>query len=133
MPTMANITVKKADGTTDVTFTAVTASGGEKSPAVWRNEAFGGTIGQRPELRVKSQANGTNTARKVEGSFTMPQLYTDTTTSLSKVATRANAQWSASVPVDMADASLQEFAAQLGNLIANALIKSVHSTGYAPT
>jgi hypothetical protein len=133
MPTMANMTVKKADGSTDVTFTGITASGGDKQPAIWRNESFGGTIGQRPELRVRSASNGTNSNRKVEGSFTFPQLYTDTNTSLSKVATRANAQWSASVPTDMADASLSEFAAQLGNLIAHSLIKSVHSSGYSPT
>lgn len=133
MPVMANITVKKADTTTDVVYVAVAASGGDKSPAVWRYDAFGGTIGQRPELRVKSAPNGTNTSRKVEGSYTMPQLYTDTTTSLSKVASRANAQWSASIPTDMSDASLAEFAAQFGNLVASALIKSVHSSGYSAT
>lgn len=132
MPTMANITVKKADGTTDVTFTAVTASGGDKQPAIWRNESFGGTVGQRPELRVRSSANGANSARKVEGSFTYPLLYTDSNTSLTKVATRANLQWSASVPQDMTDASLSEFAAQYGNLVAAALIKSVHASGYSP-
>jgi hypothetical protein len=130
---MANITVKKSDGTTDVTFTAVTASGGDKSPAVWRNDAFGGTIGQRPELRVRSAPNGSLTHRKVDGSFTMPQLYTDTTTSLSKVATRANVQWTSSIPMDMSDAQLAEFAAQFGNLLASSLIKSIHASGYAAT
>lgn len=133
MPSMANITVKKADGTTDVTYSSVTASGGDKSPAVWRNESFGGTIGQRPEFRVRSSPNGTQTIRKVEGSFTMPELYTDTTTSLTKVATRANVQYQAAVPTDMTDAQLAEFAAQFGNLMAATLIKAVHSSGYAPT
>jgi len=133
MPTMANITVKKSDGTTDVTFSQVTASGGDKSPAVWRNDAFGGNLGQRPELRVKSSANGSNTTRKVEGAFTYPQLYTDTTTSLSKVATRMNFTWNASIPQDMSDSELGQAAAQIGNLIASTLIKSVHASGYAPT
>lgn len=133
MPVMANITVKKADGVTDVTYTQVTASGGDKSPAVWRNESFGGTIGQRPELRVRSAPNGTNTTRKVEGAFTMPQLYTDTTTGLSKVATRANTTFSSSIPMDMSDTQLAEYAAQFGNLMAAALIKQVHASGYAPT
>lgn len=131
MPTMADVTVKKADGTTNVTFSTVTASGGDKSPAVWRNNAFGGTAGQRPELRIRSAPNGTNSSRKVEGSFTYPQLYTDTTTSLSKVATRANAQYTISVPLDMSDAELGEFAAQLGNLMAATLIKSIHASGYS--
>lgn len=133
MPTMANITVKASNGSTDVIYNAVTASGGDKSPAIWRNDAFGGTVGQRPELRIKSAPNGSNNSRKVEGNYTFPQLYTDTTTGLSKVATRANVSYSLSVPTDMADASLAEFAAQFGNLMAAALIKSIHNTGYAAT
>lgn len=133
MPDMANITVKQSDGVTDVTFTKVTASGGDKSPAVWRNDSFGGTQGQRPELRVKSQANGNNTVRTVEGQFTYPQLYTDVNTGLTKVATRSNARWSAGVALDMTDAELAQFAAQFGNLVASSLIKSVHASGHAPT
>lgn len=133
MPAMADIVVKKADNTTNVTFSQIVASGGDNSPAVWRDNAFGGTTGQRPELRVKSSSNGSKTARRVSGSFTYPALYTDTTTSLSKVASRSNASWDASVSQDMTDAQLAEFAAQLGNLIASTLIRSVHAGGYAPT
>lgn len=133
MPTMANVTIKAANGTTDVVFTAISASGGDTSPAIWRNEAFGGTMGQRPEFRLSSAPNGAKTIRKVNGQFTMPQLYTDTTTSLSKVATRANASWNAAVPLDMSDAALAEFAAQLGNFIAHSLVKASHASGYAPT
>lgn len=133
MPTMANITVKKADGVTDVTYSVVAASGGDKSPSIWRNNAFGGTAGQRPELRLKALANGSGTSRRVEYSYTYPQLYTDTTTGLSKVATRANSTGSASVPMDMTDSELQEFAAQQGNLLAAALIKACYASGYAAT
>lgn len=133
MPQGANITVKAANGTTDTVYTFVQPAGGDKSPAIWRNEAFGGTIGQRPELRITAQPNGANSARKVSGQFTMPQLYTDTTTSLSKVAARSNIQWSASISQEMSDAQLAEFAAQFGNLMAAALIKSIHSTGYSAT
>lgn len=35
MPNMANITVKKADGTTDVVYTALTPSAGDKTSARW--------------------------------------------------------------------------------------------------
>jgi hypothetical protein len=129
---MADIVVKKNDNTTNVTYTAVTASGGDKAPAVWRDNSFTGTIGQRPELRVKSSANGDNTSRKVEISFTYPSVYTDTTTSQTKVAARSNFSGSGSVSMQMTDAQLAEYAAQLGNLIASALIRSVNSSGYAP-
>jgi len=131
MPTMANITVKAANGTTDTVFTAVQASGGDKSPAIWRNEAFGGTVGQRSEMRIRSSPDGTGKARRVEGSFTMPQLYTDTTTGLSQVWKRSNAKFEASVSTEMSDAQLAEFAAQFGNLLASTLIKSINSSGYS--
>jgi hypothetical protein len=133
MPTMADIVVKKADNTTNVTYSSVTASGGEKSPAVWRDNSFAGTIGQRPELRIKSSANGAQSARKVSGSFTYPSVYTDTTTSQTKVAYRSNVSFDASVSMNMTDAQLAEFAAQFGNAVASALVRSVMASGYAPT
>lgn len=40
MPQMANITVKKADGTTDVVYTALTPAGGDNSPARWSANAL---------------------------------------------------------------------------------------------
>lgn len=133
MPNMAAVTVKKADNTTNVTYSVISASGGDQSPAIWRDNAFGGTLGQRPELRVKSQSNGTKTARRVQGTFTYPQLYTDTTTGLSKVATRANGSYDLSVPTDMSDAALAEFAAQFGNLMAAQLLRDCHASGYSAT
>ena len=133
MPTMADIVVKKNDGTTNVTYTNVTASGGDKSPAVWRDNSFAGTIGQRPELRFKSSANGDQSARKVEFNFTYPAVYTDTTTSQTKVAARSNIQGSGAVSMSMTDAQLAEFSAQFGNLMASALIRASVASGYAPT
>lgn len=134
MPTMANITVKAANGTTDVVFTAVTASGGDNSPAVWRNEAYGGTFGQRPEFRLVTKPSGDKSSRQIDASFTFPALYTETTTGLTKVAKRANVRLNGSVPVEgLSDAQLGEFAAQFGNLVAAALIKASLATGYAPT
>lgn len=129
---MANIIIKKNDGSTDVTYTAVVASGGDKSPAVWRNNAATGTPGQRPELRVSARNNGDNTARRVDGQYTYPSVYTDTTTSTTKIGSRANFQFSAVIPGDMPDADAEEFGAQIGNLIAAALIEETLTGGYAP-
>jgi len=132
MPTMANITVKKDDNTTDVTYTAVVAAGGDKSPAIWRDNAFGGTSGQRPEFRVSSRSNGDGTARRIDLNFTYPSLYTDTTTCLTNVSARANFQASAVIPANMPDAFAAEFGAQIGNLIAASLIEDCLTTGFAP-
>lgn len=133
MPTMADITVKKDDGTTDVTYTALVASGGDKSPAVWRNNSATGTPGQRPELRIQSRSNGNETARRVDGAYTYPSVYTDTNTSTTKVGSRGNATFSAVIPGDMPDADRAEFAAQFGNLMAAALIEAILTDGYSAT
>lgn len=132
MPSMANITVKKDDTTTDVTYTAVAASGGDKSPAIWRNNSATGTPGQRPELRCLSQNNGSGNARRVEVQFTYPSVYTDTATSTTKVGSRANFQGTFIIPGEMPDADAAEFGAQIGNLIASALIEESITGGYAP-
>ena len=50
MPSMASITVKKYDGTTDIVFDALSASGGDNSPAVWRQDT-GATAGLPVGLR----------------------------------------------------------------------------------
>jgi len=133
MTAMAAITIKKDDGTTNVTYSVVTASGGDKSPAVWRNNSFGGTPGQRPELRLSAAPNGDNTGRKLTGSFTYPALYTDTSTGLTQVRNRANFQFTAFVPAEMPDADAAEFGAQIGNLLADALIEDCLTLGYAAT
>jgi hypothetical protein len=133
MTAMAAITIKKDDGTTNVTYSVVTASGGDKSPAVWRNNSFGGTPGQRPELRLSAAPNGDNTGRKLTGSFTYPALYTDTSTGLTQVRNRANFQFTAFVPAEMPDADAAEFGAQIGNLLADALIEDCLTLGYSAT
>jgi hypothetical protein len=132
MPTAANITIKKDDGTTDVTYSLVAASGGDKSPAIWRNNSATGTPGQRPELRVSSRNNGDNTARRVEIQFTYPSVYTDTATSTTKVGARANFSGSFVMPGTMPDVDAAEFGAQIGNLIAASLIEDSITLGFAP-
>jgi hypothetical protein len=131
MPTMANMTVKKNDGTTDILYTAVVASGGDKSPAVWRSNTVGTAAGQRPELRVQSRPNGDGTARRVDGSFTYPSLVTGSDGKIN-VASRFNLTFSGVVPLGMLDTDLNEASAQSMNLMAQALIKSVFQSGFAP-
>lgn len=54
MATLANIVVKKADGTTDVTYVAKRPASGSE-PAVFRNEAVGTSLSQQPEFRVRAR------------------------------------------------------------------------------
>lgn len=132
MPQMANITVKKNDGTTDVVYTQTAPSAGDKSPAVWRNNAVGTAPAFRPELRVSSQFNGTKTARRVEGSYMFPSIATGSDGKIS-VVDRCLLSFSAVVPQGMLDSDINEAAAQGLNLFASVLIKQSVQSGFSPT
>lgn len=131
MPTMANITVKKNDNTTDVVYTVVNASGGDKSPAVWRNNTIGTAAAQRPEYRLQSRSNEAQTARRMDGSYTYPSLTTGSDGKIN-VASRFNLTVSAVVPADMLDTDLNEAVSQSLHLLAATLTKDSFKAGFAP-
>lgn len=132
MPSMANITVKKNDTVTDITYTIISASGGDKSPAVWRSNTVGTAAGQRPEFRLTSRPNGDGTARRVEGSYSYPSLTTGSDGKIN-VASRFNLTFSGIVPVAMLDADLNEGVSQSLHLLATTLVKDSFKAGFAPT
>lgn len=131
MPTMANITVKKADGTTDVIYTAVAGSSGDKTPAIWRNQTVGTTPAEYPMLTLTSRANGAGTARRVDFSYTWPVTSQDAGGN-KVVDGRANFTGSFLVPQNQANSVIQEQVYQGCNLIASALVKSSVADGFAP-
>jgi hypothetical protein len=133
MPALADITVKMADGTTNITYTGIVPSAGDKTPAVWRSNSVGGSIGQRPELRVQSASNGDNSARRITINYSYPSLFTDSNTGRVSVDKRLNWSLSASIPVEMTDADLAEAVEQGNNLLAATLVKSSMKSGYSPT
>jgi hypothetical protein len=133
MPALADITVKMADGTTNITYTGIVPSAGDKTPAVWRSNSVGGSIGQRPELRVQSASNGDNSARRITINYSYPSLFTDSNTGRVSVDKRLNWSLSASIPVEMTDADLAEAVEQGNNLVAATLVKSSMKSGYSPT
>jgi hypothetical protein len=132
MPQAADITVKKADGTTNVTWTLVSASGGDKTPALWRNTSAPGTNGQKPWFQCQSKWNGDRTARRVDVQGFYPNVYTDTTTSLTQVQSQRLISASFVLPNDLPTSVAQEAAAQLPNLIASALMEATFASGFAP-
>lgn len=129
MPQLANVTVKKNDGTTDIVWTGVVPSGGDKSPAVWRSNTVGTAMSHRPEFRTVSRENGTGTGRRVDASFVYKTLATadGVTTAVSQLPISI----SALVPKDMPDADVLEAVSQCFNLLDNDLIKSQFTSGYA--
>lgn len=131
MPSIASITVKKADGTTDVVYTAVAGASGDKTPAVFRNNTVGTTTAERPLLQVQSLSNGPKTARRINCDYVWPLVTTDAGGN-KVVSGKMSATASVLVPQNQDPAVIKEQAYQFGNLMAAALIKSTFEEGYAP-
>lgn len=133
MPTMANITVKRADGVTDVTYSALSGSGGDTSPAVWRQDIGNGNpMGMRPMLRVWTKFNGPRTARVLDAEFVLPVTYVETDTGLTKELARIPFKLNAVLPLNITNSALAE-AVQGVNLLSSLGFKDVVWSGYAPT
>lgn len=133
MPQMADIVVKKADGTTAVTYKQLAPAAGS-DPAVWKNQTIGTSAGQQPELRCSTKG------RVVKGmpyrdavvTFKYPKSVSNTTTGEITLAEGFSASLNVHMNQTLATADLKEACYQFGNLIASDLLKQVMETGYAP-
>lgn len=123
---------KKADGTTDVTYTSATPSAGDKSPAVWKNQSVGTVLSARPSFTMVIQDNGTRKARRARTTFIWPKTRTDTAGNVTVVG-GASAESSHLIPQDMTLTEISEYVAQYAGLLNSALIRASLNDGYAPS
>lgn len=133
MPAIANITVKKNDGTTDITYTGVSPSSGDGVPAIFKSQTVGTAQAHQPELRISSRDAMKGEKRNLRATYVYPQISTNSTTGVTSVVDKASADVNWNVPKGMAQADVNEFASQLANLIVSALVKQCVKDGYAPT
>lgn len=133
MPQMANITVKKADGTTDVVYSALTPSSGDKTAAQWRCETVGASASLRPIFQMASTYNGTRTARRLDLTFKFPWPVIDANTGIATVKATLPASIQITVPTNVPDATVAEAIAQFANLLKSTLVQDSLKSGYAPT
>lgn len=136
MPQMANITVKKNDGTTDIVYTAKSPSAGDSVPAVWRADSVGSAPSHRPEYRLmsKNTRKGGEEAREMRGTYKYPQLVTDTNLGgLTIVKRDALISFNGVFPKDMPAADINEAVSQAFNLFVSTLNKDSCKDGFAPT
>ncbi|DAD52147.1 TPA_asm: coat protein [ssRNA phage Gephyllon.1_10] len=132
MTTMASITVKKNDGVTDIVWTGVTASAGDKTPALWRSDTAVGTVGQKPVVTMSGQSNSNGDVRRINLDGSYPSVYTDSTTSLTSIRSKMRFTGSFAMPQDATASDINEFVAQITNLVASPLFKSSIQAGFAP-
>jgi len=133
MTAATNLTIKKNDGTTDIVWSLMAASGGDKSPAVWRSTTATGTAGQQPFMSMQSRDNGDKTARRTDMTFVYPSVYTDAASGLTKVRSKSIITVSAVLPLDTASADVLEQAAQFAHLLGTSLLIGSLQAGYSPT
>lgn len=131
MPAMAAVTVKKNDGTTDQIWSNVQASGGDRSPAIWRNTSVGSAPAFNPEIRMTSRPNNDLTVRRVEVTASWPQSVVGTDGVTRKVNT-FGFKGEFVVPQGMPSADLNEAASQFPNLLASVLFKDSFKSGFSP-
>lgn len=134
MPSMADLTVKKNDGTTDIVFNALSASAGDTVPAQWRQDT-GNTAptGLRPIVKMVAQDNGPRTARRVRVSGSFPFTYVDTPTSLVKSNDKCVFEFTAVLPGAIPQSALDEGISQFINVLGAALVRASVKSGFGPT
>jgi len=131
MPTMANVTVKKSDGTTDIQYSVQSASAGDGNYAIWSALAVGNTLKAHPDARVTTTGNAN--VRRITWKLVYPILQTDTGSGITSVIGTCERHVTDIVPNLCDDATVAEFAAQAGNFLAATLPKSVVTQRYSPT
>lgn len=128
MAAIANITVKKNDGTTDIVYTAKNGAAGDGFPALWNADTSASIRGNRTSLQMTSQFNGPRTARRVRLAMNMASLAT-----VSGVETRVStvpAEASFTLPLNADDAVLNECVSQFINALV--ALKNDIKTGFSP-
>jgi hypothetical protein len=136
MPVMASITVKKFDGTTDIVYDALSASGGDGSPAVWRQDTGAVAalpVGLRKLLKLWTLWNGPKTARQMKYNFVSPYAVQDSTTTLYSARDRVVFDGIVTIPQGIPATEINEAIYQGLNLLAASLVKQAGAAGYAPT
>lgn len=136
MPSQAAITVKKADALTDIVLDALSGSGGDGSPAVYRHDTGAPAtmpVGLRPTLKVTTTFNGPKTARQMRINYASPYAVQDSTTTLWTSKDRVVADVIITVPQGMPPAEIAEAVALFCNTMASSQIKATATSGYAPT
>lgn len=131
MPQMADIVVKKADGTTDLTYVAQAPSSGDKTSAIWDPSTLGTARGFRPEFRVNASSNTGKTVRFVDGILYFPDVQTVGGSDV--VANRNSFSFKLTVAENTPDATVEELVAQATNLLSSTLIRATLNSRFAPS
>jgi len=130
MPNMANITVKAANGTTDVVFTALTPAAGDRTPARWADVSANTRANLRPTAEMTSRFNNARSARHVDFTLKYPEVAN--IGGVDQVMGTALLSATCVVPLQVTDTTISEAVARFSNLLKSVLIQDSVKAGYAP-
>lgn len=129
MSAQSNVTVKKTDGTTDVTFTGMQGATADE-PAIWQNTASSSFYGNRDALKFRSRENGTKTQRwiEIDASFVVRRTENALEVNKGVIAPR----FAIPLPNWATDAEVNEAVDQFINLLASSHIRTHIKGRFAP-
>lgn len=133
MPSLANLSIVKADGTTAVVWTGDSPSSGDKSPARYSSKTVNSIPAFQPKMSVVSEGSPDGKVRRVKIGVTYPYTVLDTTTNRTTEVAHNWFRGEWSFPQEIPTSVSDEFAAQVSNLLDHADIVSVLKTQQAPT
>lgn len=133
MPQLADLTVKKADGTTDIVWSGVVSSAGDKSASRHNSKTVSTIPAFQPQMSIKSESNGDSTTRRVHVNVVYPYTVTDSGTNQTTKLGQASFRGEWTVSQEMPQTTVDEFAAQVANLLDTTLLVDVVKTQVAPT
>lgn len=131
MPSMANITVKASNGTTDVVYVAKTPSAGDTIPCRWTVDAASAIPSHRPTLTAVFRDNGPKNGRTFRISGTYPII--ETINGVPTILARVPLDWNGVLPTNVDAAKVKEGVYQFGNLAVSVMVRSMLEEGYGAT
>jgi hypothetical protein len=131
MPSMADIVVADAVPANH-TFSAVNGSAGDKTPAVWRDNAAHTIVGYRPRFSVVMRDNANSTGRIFTMAFNAPIAAEDANGNWF-LAARFPLQVTGVIPTNVEASVINNLFYQAGNLIVSSLVRACVNEAAPPT
>ncbi len=116
MTIIANLTVKKNDGTTDIVWSALNGQGGNQYPAQWASQTVGTALAHQPTMTMVSKDSGDKETRRTNLQVLYPNLVTDTASNTT-VARKGQVDVSFAMPKSMTSGQWNECISQTINLL----------------
>lgn len=116
MTIIANLTVKKNDGTTDIVWSALNGQGGPNFPALFASQTVGSALAHQPTMSIVAKDSGDQLTRRTNFQVIYPNLVTDTASNTT-VDRKGQVDVSFAMPKNMTAAQWNECVSQSINLM----------------